>query len=70
MKIVEITEHLTMPINNEEADLLAKFSSINVLEKVSMDEREQLIANNLVNKSILSRKNHNGQIKYFKNVRD
>lgn len=66
MKIVEITNGIKLPITNEEADLLAKFDdSVNV-QKSEFNERQQLIANQLVVKDVLLRRNQDGKIFYKK----
>lgn len=65
MKIIEVTEHLTVAITNEEADMLNQFDeSTPVMAKSAMDDRQQLLANQLVNKDLLVRKNENGRISY------
>jgi hypothetical protein len=70
MKIVEVTSNLTVVITNEEADVLLQFDEDTpVLAKGDLDERQQLMANQLVNKNILLRKNENGQIIYKKRSR-
>jgi hypothetical protein len=70
MKIIEVTSNLTVVITNEEADVLLQFDEDTpVLAKGDLDERQQLMANQLVNKNILLRKNENGQIIYKKRSR-
>lgn len=64
MKIVEITEGLSIILNNEEADLLKKYSFEEPVLKKSLTEREKIIANQLVVKDLLLRKNNNGSIQY------
>lgn len=67
MKIVElINRNLTVAITNEEADILGKFNEHASIPKQSLDEREIMLANQLVNKDLLIRKNSNGKITYFK----
>jgi hypothetical protein len=67
MKIVEITSNIKVAITNEEADLLTKFDDETpVVAKRELDERQQLLANQLVNKDVLQRKNENGRIIYKK----
>ena len=54
-------------ISNEEADVLGRFSESEVIEKAQLSEREQYIANQLVNKDILLRdKNQHGKLTYKK----
>lgn len=67
MKIIEVTQHLSVAITNEEADMLAQFDEDTpVVAKSELNERQQLIANQLVNKDLLQRKNENGRIIYKK----
>lgn len=67
MKIVElINRNLHVAITNEESDVLSKFKEQSSIPKQSLDEREIIIANQLVNKDLLIRKNNNGKITYFK----
>jgi hypothetical protein len=65
MKIVEFTNGVQLPITNEESDLLSKFED-SAVGKRSLTEREQVIANQLVNKGVLVRRNQDGQIQYSK----
>jgi len=67
MKIVELVNSIQLPINNEEAELLKTFSDGN-LNKSDLNPRQQVLANQLVNKDILLRKNQNGQIVYSKKI--
>lgn len=70
MKIIELTQNFNVAITNEEADLLAKFDSETPQHvKYELTEREQVIANQLVNKDVLLRKNEEGKIIYKKKVR-
>ena len=67
MKIIEVTGNLKLAITNEEADVLAKFDSDTAVKaKHELSEREQHIANQLVNKDVLLRKNEQGKIIYKK----
>lgn len=66
MKIVELLNRVRVPITNEEADVLGKFSEQEIIKRADLDDRENYIANQLVNKDVLLRKNQNGQITYSK----
>lgn len=66
MKIVELLNSIRVPVTNEEADLLGKFSSTDKVFKKDLSEREHYLAGNLVNKSVLSRHKKNDQIYYKK----
>jgi hypothetical protein len=70
MKIVELLNNIQVPINNEQADLLGRFQIEPRILKNSLNEREQLLANQLTAQDILLRKvNENGQIVYTKKIR-
>lgn len=66
MKIVELTKNkLFMPLTNEEYELLEKISNDGI-QKQSLTEREQVIANQLTIKDVLVRINEDGKITYKK----
>jgi len=70
MKIVEIAGgKLQLPITNEEAEVLEKFKT-DPIERRELNEREIYIANQLVNKDVLLRKNQDGKISYNKKIKD
>ena len=65
MKIVELVNKVSLPITNEEADVLGQFQEKPVIRKAELNEREQTIANSLVNKDVLLRlQNEEGKIIY------
>jgi hypothetical protein len=66
MKIVELVNKIRIPITNEEADVLGQFDEEKQIAKEDMSHRQSLIANQLVNKDVLFRKNENGKIYYRK----
>lgn len=66
MKIVELVNKIRIPITNEEADVLGQFDENKQIAKEDMNARQTLIANQLVNKDVLFRKNDNGKIYYRK----
>jgi|TARA_R110000851_G_scaffold150051_1_gene290838 hypothetical protein len=67
MKIVELVNKVSQPITNEESDVLGQFQEKPVIKKTELNEREQEVANFLVNKDILLRqKNEEGRIIYKK----
>lgn len=68
MKIVELINKVQLPITNEEADLLAQFDSEASIAKSELNERQQLIANQLVVKDVLLRRNQDGKIFYKKKI--
>lgn len=69
MKIVELLNNVNVVINNEQADLLGRFDHETKILKNSLNEREQLIANQLTQQDVLLRRNENGQITYSKKIR-
>ena len=70
MKIVEILNGLSVAITNEEADLLLQFDDETPsLARRDLDERKQIMANNLVNKNVLKRIKENGRIVYKRKTR-
>lgn len=68
MKIVELfgCDGVNIAITNEETDVLNKFRDKNEIYRKELSEREAVIANNLVIKNLLHRKNDNGKILYKK----
>jgi hypothetical protein len=66
MKIVELVNKIRIPITNEEADVLGRFTDNKQIAKEDLSPRHSLIANQLVNKDILFRKNEDGKIYYRK----
>jgi hypothetical protein len=65
MKIVELTNKLLMPITNEEIELLEQFTD-EPIAKNQLNDREQLLANQLTVKDVLIRTNSDGKIYYKK----
>ena len=66
MKILELTNNVLLPITNEENDLLVQFVSDTPIAKSKLNEREQLLANQLTVKDVLLRTNEDGKIYYKK----
>lgn len=66
MKIVELVNNVRLPISNEEHDLMLLFRNQDTLDRKDLNERQIQIANNLVVKDVLYRKNQDGKITYFK----
>lgn len=67
MKIIELTSDLSIALNNEEVSLMEKFGD-SAVAKSKLNEREQVIANQLVIKDVLLRTNEEGKIHYSKRV--
>jgi hypothetical protein len=68
MKIVELLNSIRLPITNEEADVLGKFSENAEVAKEDFNSREQVLVNGLVNKDVLLRKNKDGKVYYRKKI--
>ena len=66
MKIVELTNKLLLAITNEEHELLGKFNDVESIAKNQLDEREQVLANQLTTKDVLVRINEDGKLIYKK----
>jgi len=71
MKIVEFAGGIQLPITNEEADLLKRFSdNDSVVVKNQFTDAGEHPKNQLVNKGALLRRNQDGQITYSKQISD
>jgi transcription initiation factor IIE alpha subunit len=68
MRIVELLNNISLPITNEEAEVLDMFDDRKELYKNDLDSRHQIMANSLVNKDVLYRINENGRIIYKKRI--
>jgi hypothetical protein len=66
MKIVELVNKINISITNEEAEVLDMFEDEQVIQRQDLSPREVILANQLVNKDILYRKNETGSITYKK----
>lgn len=69
MKIVELLNYTSLMLTNEEADVLVQFEHTPKMTKKELSEREVYIANQLVNKEVLERRNNDGTIEYTKKIR-
>jgi hypothetical protein len=63
MRIFEIATGWQVPISNEEYSVLKKIHQ-NTVKKSELTEREAVLANQLVMKDLLARKNLGGEIHY------
>jgi hypothetical protein len=68
MKIVELLNNVGLQISNEEADLLHKFDD-QPINREQFSERQIHIANQLVNKDVLLRRNQDGKTTYSKKIK-
>jgi hypothetical protein len=65
MKIVELTNNLSIALTNEEANFLLHFNKKDSSKyKSDLSERQILIANQLVNKNVLQRTKQEDRIVY------
>jgi hypothetical protein len=64
MKIIELDPEFNLALSNEEYSLLRRFFEGVQIAKAELDERNQHVANQLVNKSALLRIRENGQTFY------
>jgi hypothetical protein len=70
MKIVELLNAVQLPITNEEAEVLSMLDETGVIKKSELAPRQQLLANQLVSKDVLTRKtNEEGKIIFKKKIR-
>jgi hypothetical protein len=69
MKIIELLNNVSLPITNEEADLLEQFDNSTIIPRQKFNERQILVANQLVNKDVLLRRVQDGQVTYQKKAK-
>ena len=70
MRIVELLNKISIPITNEEAEFLEKFSDNDqIILKSELEPREQVVATQLVNRDVLYRLRENGRIIYKKKIK-
>lgn len=69
MKIKELTPGLDVYVNNEEADFLRKFEDTPEMQKMHIDDRQLVLANQLVNKGLLKRIKQNGRLIFKRTTR-
>jgi hypothetical protein len=70
MKIIELVNKVSVAITNEEADVLLQFDEDTpTIAKGDLNDRQQILANQLVNKDLLVRIKENGRTIYKKRLR-
>lgn len=70
MRIIELLNAIQLPITNEEAEVLSMLDETGVIKKSELAPRQQLLANQLVSKDVLTRKtNEEGKIIFKKKIR-
>ena len=67
MRLRNIIQDYTIYVNNEEQDLLDKLPE-RAMDRATISEREQVIADQLIRKSLLKKLNNNGVILVQKNT--
>ena len=67
MRLRNIIQDYTIYVNNEEQDLLDKLPE-RAVDRATISEREQVIADQLIRKSLLKKLNKNGVILVQKNT--
>lgn len=67
MRIKEINDGMRVYLNLEETIFLRRFMEHGYLENGYLDEREQEVASELVNKCVLKRARSNGRVVYVEN---
>lgn len=68
MKIVELVNKIRLPITNEEADVLGNFEGGKKIAREDLSPRQLTVANQLVNKDVLFRKNEDGKTYYKQKI--
>jgi hypothetical protein len=66
MRFTEFKKGISVAITNEEQEILEKIREQGDISKKKLSEREQVIANQLVNKNMIVRKKVNDNITYRK----
>lgn len=69
MRIIELAPEFNLALNNEEYSLLRRFTEGEQIPRSDLDERNQHVANQLVNKNALLRIREDGQTFYKKSTR-
>lgn len=64
MRIIEVENRPSIVLNNEETALFEYIQFHRSIEKKDLDPRQQLLANQLVNKDLVIRRKVNGHITY------
>lgn len=65
MKLNELVDDIKIALNNEEKQLLRRFDSVMTPEQFT--EREQMIINNMIRKSVVNKVSHKGKMYLVKN---
>lgn len=66
MKIIELSTGINIIVNNEESQLLSHIQDHKgCVWKKDLEERQQVVASNLVNRDVLTRARKDGKICYI-----
>lgn len=60
MKLQDVLKNFSIAISNEEDAVMSKISGVHPIEVFT--EREQVVINNLIRKSLVSKVNHGGTV--------
>jgi len=66
MRFIEFRSGIQTIIFNEEQELIEMFNNCSIINKKDLTERQQQVMSDLVSKSIIIRKNQDGQITFKK----
>jgi hypothetical protein len=66
MRFIEFRSGIQTIIFNEEQELIEMFNNCSIINKKDLTERQQQVMSGLVSKSIIIRKNQDGQITFKK----
>jgi hypothetical protein len=64
MRIIELAPEFNLALSNEEYSLMRRFTEGKQIPRTDLDERNQHVANQLVNKNVLLRIRENGKTFY------
>lgn len=71
MRMLDLPQGFQIVISNEQSELLDKFEESHIILKRKLTEREQVLANELVNKGVLTRCVQEHKLAYCKpNIQD
>lgn len=66
MRILDLPQGFQIMISNEQSELLDKFDTSPVILKRALNEREQVLATQLVHTGVLTRCTHQDKLAYCK----
>jgi hypothetical protein len=66
MRVITLPQGYQILISNEQSELLDRFTPGKPLLKRSLNERDQVLASELVNKGVLTRCTHQDKLAYYR----